>query len=484
MKLKLSIFFTLFFLSTHVLLACVFDTSNTTLEVSNNRVTWSSSFHPFQIDYLLRQNGRSVSQAENFMRESDFIEWYISENLRFYNSGSLCPITQISLLEVDAVNIFFEWVKVSYTMECESIIEEASVLVDFFSEVWKQTNMLRVIYWENPRYQLYEPLDPDYPELSFNILTHEYVFEWSFLDNTSAQILYENNSDNKFQTNTEDVFCNEMDAESFWFTHLWDMSMCEILNDSEIINPISSSLMDINREDNFIVSLYNRVYMQLQRGIVEWNIWVIGLSFIVFMLWFLHAAGPGHSKSILAALMLNKDNSFWSWLKYIISYTLTHYIDIIVFSVIVSLFLYSFDITQYYTRIQVISAFILLGLSVYLIIKSIKALRHWRECICCKSSSGKAKWPILLWIFAWIVPCMLAWTLFFLLTSLWLLHYLFFIILALILWTFTFLFWLLVLIQRIRCYWFLRFHKYLSVTPLFSACLLFVISLSIFYVNL
>ena len=484
MKLRIFTFFIWFFLLSQSVLACVFDTSNTTLNIRGNKVTGSSSFHPFQIDYLLRKNDKSVSEAEKFMLQSDFIESYISDNIGFYNSWESCIITQIELLEVDPVNIFFEWVEIVYSLECDEIIHDARVTIDFFSEIGRQTNMLRVIYWDDPKYQIYEPLDPEYIELSFNTLTHEYVFDGSFLDDQRAQIIHNQDIHSQKIESSEDNYCNVMDLDTLWYTHIWDASMCDIIDEAFIETWSSSSLMNINQDDTIIAWLYTRVQKNLQKALIEWNIWIIWLSFIIFLLWFLHAAWPGHSKTVLTALMIDNNSSFRSGLKYIISYTLTHYIDIIIFSIIVSAFLYSFDITQYYGTIQIFSAIMLLWLSIFLIYKSLKSLKHNMECSCCKIKNKSNTSPVLLWFFSWVVPCMLAWTLFFLLTSLWLIQYIIFMILALIWWTFTFLFWLLIVIWRVRSFWFLRFQKYLRYTPLLSSCMLLAISLSIFYVNI
>ncbi|MCH8518505.1 hypothetical protein LAT59_01970 [Candidatus Gracilibacteria bacterium] len=473
-----------------IVIACVFDTSNTTLRVEGNEVIGSSSFHPFQIDYLLRKHNRSTPKAEEFMVESDFIEGYIRDNITLKNKGKLCNIYEIQLQEIDAVVIFFQGVELKYRFRCDEDVVDGIVEISFFSEIGRQTNMLEVLLeGEGGVYQIYEPLDPKYQVLAFNTIARAYTFEGSFLEDQTAS-RYET-QEREGKDVDENEYCNVLDFDALGYTHLGDMSMCDILEENEssfmlgtntqVGHDVRPSLRSQPEQESLVESIYFQVEKRLGEYLQGGKVNVFGLWGIVFLLGFLHAAGPGHSKSILAGLMLDSRTSFKGGLSYIISYTLTHYIDIIVFSLILYIFLQSFDITSYYNLMQYISVVILFGLSIYLLYRAIRGLKHSGDCSCCQSQNRKNKSPIYLGVFSGIVPCMLAWTLFFLLSSIAMLEYLFPVVIALMSGTFVFLFLLLVMIQGFRSYGFLRYTRYLRYTPILSAVILLSVSLSIFF---
>jgi ABC-type nickel/cobalt efflux system permease component RcnA len=87
---------------------------------------------------------------------------------------------------------------------------------------------------------------------------------------------------------------------------------------------------------------------------------------IVVGLGFVHAAGPGHSKTLLVSYIIDKNKSFFDGLIFITIFTITHLIDIVILFVMVKLFLAHYDVSSYMVVIQRISITLLILFSMYL----------------------------------------------------------------------------------------------------------------------
>lgn len=93
--------------------------------------------------------------------------------------------------------------------------------------------------------------------------------------------------------------------------------------------------------------------------------------FMVFLLGMLHTLEAGHSKSILASLLLDKRVNLHQGIIYAVVFTITHISDILILSI---LFLFVNSFTNLYTKLpylQILSGWLLLIVSLILFFKTV-----------------------------------------------------------------------------------------------------------------
>ena len=132
-------------------------------------------------------------------------------------------------------------------------------------------------------------------------------------------------------------------------------------------------MLEKNLSDYWYNSNYLNKVMKYINDYFEnksWNIFII--FFIVYTLWILHAAWPGHSKWLLIAYTLEKENGYKKWLLFSVIFTITHIIDIIILFIITKVIISFVDPWKYIYYVQLVSWIILFFLSLYLIHKAFK----------------------------------------------------------------------------------------------------------------
>lgn len=141
------------------------------------------------------------------------------------------------------------------------------------------------------------------------------------------------------------------------------------------------------------------------------------LLFSVFLLGFVHAIGPGHSKGILISQILDQHMSLSKGMLYSLIFSIFHLLDIIIVVLISKYLLWLFDPGKYLGSIQMMSIFLILWISTYLLIFSIRRIL--------KKDSTREKDQknrffmgnnhIFLAIISGITPCAFGWSIFLLL---------------------------------------------------------------------
>lgn len=146
------------------------------------------------------------------------------------------------------------------------------------------------------------------------------------------------------------------------------------------------------------------------------------LSFLlVFILGVIHTLEPGHSKTILSALLIDKKFSWRHGIIYSVIFTITHISDILILG---SLLLIASSFTNVFTKLpylEKISAVGILIISSYLIFKNIKEIRaknkktHMENHVENKNLSFKNQ--LALGFLTGLAPCLTGWSIFFVATS-------------------------------------------------------------------
>ena len=91
----------------------------------------------------------------------------------------------------------------------------------------------------------------------------------------------------------------------------------------------------------------------------------------VFLIGLLHTLEAGHSKVILASLMINKRVDLKKGVWYVVVFTLTHVADIIIIGIALLVLSAFYDAAVLFTEIERVAYIALLGMGVYLLFKAL-----------------------------------------------------------------------------------------------------------------
>ncbi len=133
---------------------------------------------------------------------------------------------------------------------------------------------------------------------------------------------------------------------------------------------------------------------------------------------FIHAAGPGHAKTLLAASVLDRRRGFFSGLAFALVFTVTHLADVAILVLLTKYVFEAFDPGPYMLFVQRFGSFGLVGLSAYL---CFRAYRDWKNPVAVPDAEFRAMpgWKDLLaGFFAGLAPCAFGWGIFLVLFSL------------------------------------------------------------------
>ncbi|MBN2534547.1 MAG: hypothetical protein JXB88_16810 [Spirochaetales bacterium] len=136
----------------------------------------------------------------------------------------------------------------------------------------------------------------------------------------------------------------------------------------------------------------------------------------VFILGFLHASMPGHGKGILIAFLTEKNKKFLHALGFIVTFTITHLIDVIILAMGFSIFLSAVNTTSVTYVLRIAGGTGLLVIAGYLIYEGIKSLKKpdtEHEVI----AKVKKKGPVILGFLTGLAPCPFGWALLMMLLS-------------------------------------------------------------------
>lgn len=488
MKKILLTFFSLLLLIFHSqnVSAHPLDISISTATIKEKTINITTYFHSFEIEYLLKENNIQPDWVNDYFIHQNIIQSYIKNNIHIYQWNEKCLIEDITLIEDEVYKILTDWLWVNYNFQCTKKIDTLKLEVKYFINFPLQTNRF-TFYNLNNWLKNYSPF-------YFKVYTSK-IF-WEYIDINNKNLSISKDSDNDWLSNEEEKIyftdINKIDTDWDFYTDkeeidywwdplnkdLWPGQPYREKKDLELSQKQISALETVTQQQVKIQTLKDYWYWSdILRDVMkyidnfftknEWSFYIVFL--IVFWLWVIHAIWPGHSKSLLIAYTLEKWNGYKKWFLFSGIFTITHILDILFLFLITKIIVSFIDISKFTYYVQLISGIFLFILSVYLLFRAFK--KHQ-----CSSTTNETT---SLWVafFAWLAPCSFAWSIFLLLIALWKSSWIIPLVLALGLWIFfTLSFIVLISIfLKNKAYW--KVHLLEKYSAFVSSSLIFIISI-------
>lgn len=448
---KILLFF-LFFSFSWNIFAHPIDISKSIIWIKENKMNVTTYFHSFEIDYLLKTNDVKVESVADYFLHPNIIEDYIKKTVFLENDNKICQLEEFTFYEDEIYEVLTEWLKVTYKISCSKDISNFKLSINYFNNFPLQTNRVKMYDLNDwVKSILYKVLTPKISDIEVENLS---TFEPRKVIDSDCDWMW--NEDEKiYKTNPYKVdtdWDNYTDFQeiTWWWNpldkELWpgqylkeelDKVQCkkeqlEINNDPQVQkdNKEDYSSLDSNGYWNdFLKDILKYINSYITKN--EWSI--IYIFLLIYILWIIHAAWPWHSKSLLVAYTLQKDTWYKKGLLYSVIFSVTHILDILLLFFITTLIFNYVDVSKYSYYIQVVSIIILFIFSIYLVYKAFKKNKKK------KAKEKTAKKTLLIAFLAWLAPCSFAWSIYFLLLSLWKLSLILPLIAALWLWIATML---------------------------------------------
>jgi ABC-type nickel/cobalt efflux system permease component RcnA len=435
------------------------DISNSTIWIKWDTAHITTYFHSFEVDYLLKNNWIVIDWIDEYILNKDIIKNYIQKKLIFTNDNKKCIIENYEFYNDEVYNILTDWFKVSYKIKCDEKIKDFEMKVHFFNNFPLQTNKFTVYdlnKWINSI--LYKVLTPKINYIKINDL-ESYIpkkrkdsdCDWL---SDEDELIYKTNpneidTDWDHYTDYQEVISwqNPINKE-YWPWQLYKEKVDKVTCKKEqlLINK-DNSLNNSSKLNSFNNTLFATEYLRSTLKYIsnyinnkEWNLLYIFL--IVYVLWIIHAIWPWHSKSLLVAYTIDKENWYKKWIVYAFIFSISHILDILILFWITTLAFKYIDVNKYNYYIQLVSIILLFIFSITLMYKA-----FFKKQSCKIQNNKKTLWVAFL---SWLAPCSFAWSIYFLLYSIWKLSFILPLIIALGLWILSTLIFIVIITIYLR----------------------------------
>ncbi len=493
-----------FFLIFGKIFAHPLDISSSFYSFKGKYVDVTTFFHTYEIEYLLKSHGLVIRSIWEYYNHTDIITDYIKNEIDLIVWGKKCEISQIDIVKKDEYQIILDGVEVNFSFECEDIIQQGEFHVRYFNEFPLQTNQ-STFYDMNENETSafhYVILTPKIPSYQFDLQNKTPLCivdsDGDGLSDDEERLYgtdpFNIDSDGDFFTDAEEVF-------GWWdptspLAWPWQGYRDKIPDELLLAAKKNiKTLQDCEKDSvSFLAQNQNKWLLQewfannYFRWVIEkiskyfsgeWEYSFFMIMMFVMFLWFVHAAWPWHSKTLLISYIIDKQKTFFDGLVFITIFTITHLVDIVVLFLLVKVLMTYYDVGSFMIYIQRISIFLLCIFSIYLFVRAYKRRNIFSQQELSTHSSLKGN--IFLGIISWLVPCTFGWSIFLLLFSLGKIELIVPLILSLWVGIFLFLFLILNLTYFIRKKYFDPIHSFSKYSSLISSGLLFVLSLYLMF---
>jgi len=455
------------------------DISSTVLSLGwANTIAGTTYFHTYEVGVMLSRLWYDVSDVGLFNSYHEDIIQYFHQNFAAYSDDMRCQVSDIRIPKKEAYEMLSRGVEVRYMITCPTKPKNISIHLDFFLDFPLQTNRISIVGVDGKEL-LFKVGTPQAPIIHYQMGSKINPIDTDG-DGLSdeEELVYKTDPLNP---DTDGDFYYDGEEVNFWWSPINpDPSPGQkrrtAYPDTINLRPDSTVAQDVQDRSLASIWIWGSIFENLLKKIgmtisrEEVTAFPIIFAITVF-LGFLHALGPGHAKGLLSGIMVHKDASFFSGMKFILIFSLTHILDIFFLFLIIH-FLFQFvDAGILLTGVQKTSAIILLWLWFYLMYRAFRGRLDEPE-----ETWGYSTWRItLLAIIAWLAPCSFWWSLFFMLMSLGKTDWIPPLIFAIALGIFICLFSILVVLYYTKKTSYSKFHSLSRYSVRFSAILIFVI---------
>ncbi len=412
------------------------DVSNTTLTVYDTSIVWVTYIHPVELDRILVSSGWMSPTSitlESYYSLTGTLTRYLSETLQVTNKDQLCIMWNFEFQEWLMVDeVYSAWFPISYTFTCSEGINTPIIRITFLNEVPLQTNRLYVYQTFSGSLQrtTYKVLNAkkDSHTLSLQV-DNSHIIQDTDRDwlSDEDEVLY--GTDPRNIDTDGDKYTDIIEIQSSWNPLSSELSPWQRVY-SEQENNTQKNIQGGSGINNWTnLSQDNNIWGgEMFRGILrdirlyiegstEWR-WLWILLFSVWMLGFLHALGPGHSKWILISQIIDEGMSYTKSILYCGIFTFIHLLDIIVVVLLTKIFFSFLDPSVYLSVIWRVSAILVVWIGVYI---GYYALQKYKK----KQLQGteasenmiQKKNYIFMAIITWLAPCAFGWSIFLMLLA-------------------------------------------------------------------
>lgn len=441
------------------------DVSATSMTVEGNSAVATTALHPSEVERILGKRGvpmRSITFGDYYGKK-DYVFDYLRDHVKVSVDGKSCVIGGFSTREMEVDEIFAEGFPVSYSFSCTDKITKLDVSISIFDELPLQTNRLTLI-GAGGTTLAYKVLTPVLPDLEYDLSAGTSA---KALDTDGDGLSDEEekayrtdpknpDTDGDFYTDGEEVMWgwNPLSKELSPGQKYREAPVSAVLPGEAsapsglagangvsglATPPVSvpgtpgsnssapSKGSDSARFQAPVSLLDSSVYgadffRKVLKGVTKFvgsptapDFW--SLFALTAALGFVHAAGPGHAKTLLAASVLDRRRGYFSGLAFALVFTVTHLADVAILVLLTKYVFEAFDPGPYMLAVQRFGGFGLVGLSAYL---CYRAYRDWNSAPAPETPFRKFPgWrDVLAGFFAGLAPCAFGWGIFLVLFSL------------------------------------------------------------------
>ena len=347
-----------------------------------------------------KKTGDNITDFEKLEDYHQVFADYFKSKIVLYGEEE-CDLSVGDMLEIDPETIIFDGVIFEVNFNCKKEEQSLKVESNLFLEYFDlQTNIIRV----------------------FNGFYDELLSE-SVLDKkeTVATIKYHKQAVVE-DIKTVDTFNEEAKSKNINAKELATTTIKDIVDSSADNKEVDVRSPGLSRteKNSLLEKLTNKIKYSQNKN------WFFTLL-IVLLLGFLHTLEAGHSKTILASLLIDKQMNIRQGLGYALVFTITHVADILLLGILFLSANAFFDIYTLLPYLQIFSLYALLLIASYLLIKNtIHYFEHkfnhhhhhgHHHHVHEKETAGGFKHQLYIGFLAGLAPCLFGWSIFMLFLS-------------------------------------------------------------------